>query len=371
MKSRRILSLDGGGMKGLFSAYLMKQFCEDAGIPIRNEDGTLNPDGDYSDINQYFDIIAGSSIGGIAALAYASGYSPGYLIKFFKEYGPEIFKYVVGGIGPTYRPMPSWAKNAFFATLTFSAGSSLYGTGTFGEDPNSILLAQLNKAFGDTKIGQLKVNTLITSIEYALNEQTGKFNFRPVLFSNLKLPGFEGQNYKLVDVALATGAAPIYFPPITIEGSPSGVKYLDGGVYQNNPSALELALSNVLEQGVNTRTCVLSIGCGLGTVGFYDPNAPQPGTAPNAALSNIDYLVDLIGVASTGAQEAINRQLQWLSRFNRNLFYFRFQTIFDPNINTELDNSGPDFNAYMEFAADNQYALDKQKILAFIQNAGF
>jgi patatin-like phospholipase/acyl hydrolase len=51
-KVYRILSFDGGGMKGLFSAYFMKQFCQDAAIPGNK-------------IYEYFDIIAGSSIGGI------------------------------------------------------------------------------------------------------------------------------------------------------------------------------------------------------------------------------------------------------------------------------------------------------------------
>jgi uncharacterized protein len=50
MRNIRILSLDGGGMKGLFSATFMKRFCQDAGI-------------DPTKIWDYFDIIAGTSIG--------------------------------------------------------------------------------------------------------------------------------------------------------------------------------------------------------------------------------------------------------------------------------------------------------------------
>ena len=71
-KNDNALCFDGGGMKGLFSAYFMKQFCLDAGIPGNK-------------IYEYFGIIAGTSIGGIQALAYASGYSPDDMIQLFLD----------------------------------------------------------------------------------------------------------------------------------------------------------------------------------------------------------------------------------------------------------------------------------------------
>ena len=73
-KIYRVLSIDGGGMKGLFSAYFMKQFCLDAGIAGNK-------------LYEHFDIIAGTSIGGIQALAYASGYSPDDMIQLFLDLG--------------------------------------------------------------------------------------------------------------------------------------------------------------------------------------------------------------------------------------------------------------------------------------------
>ena len=72
MKNYRVLSFDGGGMKGLFSAYFMKQFCQDAGIPGNK-------------IYEHFDIITGTSIGGIQALGYAIGLSPDDMINFFLD----------------------------------------------------------------------------------------------------------------------------------------------------------------------------------------------------------------------------------------------------------------------------------------------
>ena len=69
-KVDRILSFDGGGIKGLFSAYFMKFFCQDAGIPGNK-------------IHEHFSVISGTSIGGIQALAYATGYSPDDMIELF------------------------------------------------------------------------------------------------------------------------------------------------------------------------------------------------------------------------------------------------------------------------------------------------
>ena len=370
---RRILSLDGGGMKGLFSAHFMRQFCVDAGIAIRDHDGTLNANGNYSDLNQYFDFISGTSIGGISALAYAAGYSPNYVINFLSTYGPQIFTSFFG------TPMPTWQKMNCFINATalggvdFYTGGSLYGAGSQGDKPNAVMLAQLINAFGESyKMGQLPTNVLIPSVEVRPRVDASPI-YRPLLFSNLLLPGVEGQRYKVYEVALATGAAPIYLPPARPADAPSQYYYIDGGLYQNNPAPLTYALNQILNQGINTPVSVLSVGCGLGTVGFFDPTEPPP-NGPNAATNlqdNFNYLNDIIGIGTGGPQEANDRQLQWLSKAIRNFYYFRFNTVFDPSVNTELDNSSVDFQNYMRIMSENQYDLDKQKIIAFIQNSGF
>ncbi len=369
---RRILSLDGGGMKGLFSAHFMKQFCIDAGIPIRDQDGTLNVNGNYSDLNQYFDFICGTSIGGISALAYAAGYSPNYVINFLSTYGPQIFTSSFGTPMPTWQKMNCFINTSLFGGVDFYLGGSLYGSGSQGDGPNQVMLTQLNNAFGSLKMGQLPTNVLIPSIEVRPRTDQSPI-YRPLIFSNLLLPGVEGQRFKVVDVALATSAAPIYLPPAFPEGGVEGYYYIDGGLYQNNPSALGYALNQILNQGINGRTSVLSVGCGLGTVGFFNPDE-NPTSGENAATNlqdNFNYLNDIISIGTGGPQEAIDRQLQWFSKAVRNFYYFRFNTVFDPNENTELDNSDARFQVYMQSAAVGQYAVDKQKIIAFIQNSGF
>jgi Patatin-like phospholipase len=356
-------------MKGLFSAYFMKYFCQDAGIP-------------GNEIYKYFDIISGTSIGGIQALGYANGLSPDDMIDFFITQGPNIFS----------PPVSSVQK----------INTLLYGDETFYT--NTVLKEQITSIFGTMKMFQLKTNVLITSVEVFLTNipDVGEsiYNFRPVFFSNVNLPGFEGKSYAVSDVALATSAAPLYFPSVSIpEVTTPNTKYIDGGTYMNNTSAGIWALSNAVHPSSN-RVCLLSVGTGLGTVGLFDP---QPVTPPTEVVlhhkeykefltnkgytsgqindifnsiipdfGNVYLLLDLVSLEITGPQEAINKQLQLQALYgskinNKDLFYYRFNTVYDPTKNTELDSATPEFLAYMQQAAQEQYNKDRLKIASFIQ----
>ena len=365
------LSLDGGGMKGLFTAYFMKYFCQDAGIP-----------GDK--LWQYFPLISGTSIGGVSAAGYARGLSPDDMIDFFITKGPLIFK----------PPVSTIQK---IKTL-------LYGDETFYS--NAELKNQLNLVFGNTKMFQLKTNVLLTSVEITYeNIEVGYtvVGARPVFFSNINLPGFEGQDYNVKDCALATSAAPLYFPPAFIpEVTTKNTAFIDGGVYLNNTTAGNWALINALYPN-SERVCLLSGGTGLGTIGLFDPQPiPAEEIIPHyheyrdflrlranseaeidkkvndilPDFGNVYLLLDVLSLGITGPQEAINKQLQLQSFYgskinNKDLFYYRFQTVFDPTKDTELDSTSPEFLAYMQQAAQSQYTKDKMKIRAFINNCGF
>ena len=322
-KVYRILSFDGGGMKGLFSAYFMKQFCQDAGIPGNR-------------IYEYFDIIAGSSIGGIQGLAYASGYSPDDMIEMFLAQQNPLDDGSYNTSSIFYPAVSTWQK----------INTILYGDQTWYQNTN--LKALLDAKFGQSKMFQLKTNVLITSAQvYATQIPDVGADikaYRPVLFSNMGFTGLEGQNYLVQDVALATSAAPIYFPAVNIpEVTTPNSKFIDGGTYQNNPCALEWALSNGLSPSTN-RICVLSIGTGLGTIGLFDPvPVPPPETIqkhlnefreflllqknyttekteeivnsiiPN--FENVYLLLDLISLGISGPQEAVNKQLELQSLY--------------------------------------------------------
>jgi predicted acylesterase/phospholipase RssA len=383
-KVDRILSFDGGGIKGLFSAYFMKFFCQDAGIPGNK-------------IFEHFSVISGTSIGGIQALAYASGYSPDDMIELFLAQQNPLNDGSSNQNSIFYPPVSTIQK----------INTILYGEETWYQNTN--LKALLNTKFGQAKMFQLKTNVLIPTVKIYTTQipdvGTDIKAYRPTLYSNMRFNGLEGQNYLVQNVALATSAAPIYFPAVNIpEDTTANSKFIDGAVFQNNPTALEYALGNALNP-ISNSVCVLSVGTGLGTVGLFDPVPIPPPTLLQEFLNefkeflisqknytktkidllvnsiipnfeNIYLLLDLLSLGISGPQEAINKMLSWLSLYgakisNKDLFYYRFNTIYNPEQNTELDSTTADSLNYIKTAAEQQYNRDALKIQAFIQKCKF
>ena len=173
-----ILALSGGGFKGLYTAKVLERLEEELKVPIA----------------QQFDLIAGTSIGGIIALALAYEIPCSQIVGFFNENGKKIFK-----------------KRLSFAIIIPKYGKKH-------------LKDALAKIFGDAKIGDLKHRVIIPTINYS----SGKVQ----LFKTSHHPSFI-TDYKrsLVDVAMSTAAAPIYFPVYhTGYGD-----FVDGGLVANHP----------------------------------------------------------------------------------------------------------------------------------------
>lgn len=367
MRIKRILNLDGGGMKGLFSSYFMDSFCKQAGI-------------DPNKIYQYFDFIGGTSIGAIMGAAYAYGIPPSTLIDFFINTGPQIFTGLTGLTGSG--PLSAASKTAALGGLINVPrdNGSFYGSGGWlsRDKPNTVLTAALKGIFGDTKMFQLKTNALFAVVERISTNATEElaFNYRPALISNLLGIGLEGQNYNVSDVVQASGSAPFYFPPYPIVDSNGKTRlYIDGGIGINNPSAFLLGYSDLIGDDYD-RIVMLSVGCGLGNTGFYDPTVSDKSKLMLSVADNIEYLQQMIGVAGGSAQEAAAAQMQLLSDLNiringADFIHYRFNYVYDKNQNTELDNQGAIFNAYMKTASDTQLKNDEWKIAAFINSCDF
>ncbi len=86
--------------------------------------------------------------------------------------------------------------------------------------------------------------------------------------------------------------------------------------------------------------------------------------------------MDVINMGISGPQEAINKQMQWQSLYgskinNKDLFYYRFNTVYDITKDTELDSTTSEFLDYMQQSMQTQYSLDRLKIQAFIQKLNF
>ncbi len=179
--SFQVLSLDGGGMKGIFGAAVLAMIEDDFGINILD----------------HVDLIAGTSTGGILALGLAAGMRPHELLDFYIEHQSRIFPK-----GRRLRPGLLRAR---------------YGDGG--------LRAALQEALGDRTFGSSRVRLVIPAFNLDANEV---YVFRTPHHDRLRRDWRES----MVDVALATSAAPTFLPSHRL----SAVRLIDGGVWANNPS---------------------------------------------------------------------------------------------------------------------------------------
>jgi len=190
----RILSLDGGGIRGLITVILLQRLGTEPGLK-----GWLDQ----------VDLVAGTSTGGLLALAIAKGLDLQTIRTLYENKGGEIFD-------------DSWLDD--IVDLGTIIGAE-YDNKNLGRDVRNVLK--------DTTLGELKHSVLVTSFDLDNEDKDPtKRTWKPKLFHNIRgLDNDDGQlAYK---VALYTSAAPTYFP--SVDG------YIDGGVFANNPSMCALA----------------------------------------------------------------------------------------------------------------------------------
>ncbi len=208
---RRILTIDGGGIKGVFPASFLASIEDDIGDNVAN----------------YFDLIVGTSTGGIIALALGLGFSARETLEFYEKLGPNIF-----------------AGNRFLRTIR------QLGVSKYTHEP---LRAALKSQFGDRKLGESTKRLVIPS----LNLETGEVH----VYKTSHHPRLQ-RDYKekVIDIALATASAPTYFPT---HRSAAGTPLIDGGVWANNPVGLAVveAIGKEMLNWPLDSLKVLSLGC--------------------------------------------------------------------------------------------------------------
>jgi hypothetical protein len=332
MPQINVLSLDGGGVRGIITSRLLELFCAQAGIP-----------GDL--IYQYFNIISGTSIGGIQALGYAKGLTPTVVKNLLINNASTIFNC-------TY-PIPGGGQASYGTWTGYLTGiySSLYS--------QTPLANLINSNFGTDTINNYQTNVLVPSFQRA--NANGMTNI-PVYFSNISssiVPYFSGQTELSANVALATSAAPVYFPPAVFKGC----TYVDGGIFLNNPAALALAAQKAVQPAIN-KFCVLSIGTGLGSIG-YIPGEPTL----RGAMDNLNTIKMVMDVSMAIPPEGVAVEQKILSNYAlENLYYLRLQYPIDlsQEPDSSLDNSDPAFIQYMQDSATQYFNNNIEAITNFI-----
>ncbi|MBW4528519.1 MAG: patatin-like phospholipase family protein [Phormidium tanganyikae FI6-MK23] len=215
---RRILTIDGGGILGTFPAAFLTCLEKQLEQPIGN----------------YFDLISGTSTGGIIALGLGMGLKAAEILQMYEENGPEIF----GQHKSTF-------QNFLASKLRLMRW--LYRRKYSSEKLRSTLVG----LFDDKRLSDAKHRLVIP----AWNPLTQSvYIYKTPHHSRFRT------DYKsrIVDAALATSAAPTYFPQHETEES---IGLMDGGIWANNPIAVAVAEAiGVLKWPAN-ELYVLSLGC--------------------------------------------------------------------------------------------------------------
>lgn len=209
----QILSLDGGGIKGLFSAAVLAKVEEDLGVRVAD----------------HFDLITGTSTGGIIALGLGAGLRPREIVQFYVEKGPRIF-----------RQIRWWSTLRHFFWQKY---------------PQESLRQALEECFGTRRICDSKKRLVIPSYNLDKDEvYLFKTPHHERLARDWKEPMWK--------VALATSAAPTYFPCCN---DVDHIRLVDGGLWANNPtlvgiveaySMLGVALESITTLSLGTTNCI-------------------------------------------------------------------------------------------------------------------
>ena len=211
-----VLALDGGGMRGLYSATVLRtlasRFAESKGAT-------------ELDIGKGFDLVVGTSTGAILAAAIAAGTPLDRITRLYEEAGPRIFR----------DPIPSYDKSL---RLSRRARFWYWVARHLGRPGNSnlVLESELRSLFGSLTFGELYQRRRLGLCVSA----TAFLHHTPRVFKTPHLEKKDMDNgVALADACLASSAAPIYLPLASIPADGSATRvYADGGLWANNPVLL-------------------------------------------------------------------------------------------------------------------------------------
>ena len=208
----KILSIDGGGVRGIFAAQILALMEEKLNIKI----------------NEQFDLIVGTSTGSIIAGAISINYNLSNLVKDYVTNAPLIFQ-------------KKW--------------SGLYGILRSKYD-HSVLENFLSKTFKNIKLKEIKKPLILN----ATNASVGDVHVFKSSYQKIQRQGdyVRDGEVLLYKAVLASCSAPTYFDPVDINGT----LICDGGIWANNPSLVGYtdAINNFQLQNDNIR--ILSLGSG-------------------------------------------------------------------------------------------------------------
>lgn len=228
--AKRILAIDGGGIKGALPIGFLARVEEVTGERIVD----------------HFDLIAGTSTGGIIALGLGLGLSAADILAFYRNDGAEIF----GEINT--RNIPRWYGRVLaHCWNTVGRGARQVRQVTRPKHSSARLRQALERVFGQKVLGESLARLVIPA--YHPDRRT-VYVFKTSHHERLEVD----HRTLAVDAALATAAAPTYFPA---HRAPSGACLVDGGIWANNPTGMAVVEAIGVLGWDRSSLKVLSLGC--------------------------------------------------------------------------------------------------------------
>ncbi|KAF4380762.1 hypothetical protein F8388_017116 [Cannabis sativa] len=278
-----VLSIDGGGIRGVIPGTLLAFL----------EEKLQELDGEEARLADYFDVISGTSTGGLVTTMLAAPnkdnrplFAAKDINNFYMEHTPKIF--------------PQNDNASFFKSIT-----SIMDTLTGPKYDGKYLHTLLNNLLGDLTLDQTLTNIVVPAFDIKL--------MQPVIFSTNQGKAKRLKNARLADVCISTSAAPTFLPPHSFEtrdrkGNTCCFDLIDGAVAANNPTML--AISQMLREMTKKKDS-------LGELMRCEDDDDQQGQATTPPLTprldGKNMLVLSLGTGSAKVQEKYNasRASQW------------------------------------------------------------
>jgi uncharacterized protein len=304
VNSIKVLSIDGGGIRGIIPAIIIDAIRQRLG----------------KEPWQSFDLIAGTSTGGIITVGIGTAcnngkpYSPQQLVDLYVQNGAAIFK-------------KSWFSLARELCLPKYSPDGLESV--------------LRKYFGDTQLESACTPLLVSS--YDLQEQL------PFFFKSHRIAEKREYNWWVRDIARATSAAPTYFPPFHLAGDKQDYALIDGGVFVNNPSMAAYAEARKLYPHA-AKVIVVSVGTGDRQDHIKYPDAKDWGL--------LGWARHIVPVLMDSVSEAVDYELEQMPGCT----YHRLQLRGLSQAAADMDNVTPENIANLQSIAKNYVATHSTDI---------
>ena len=297
----RILSIDGGGMRGIIPARVLMELERLTGLRV----------------GQMFDIVAGTSTGGILALgstqpgADNAGHAVEDVLRLYTLRGRDIFP------APKLRGEQNEDHphaRTVAAHLQQQVGAVVrprrYGNSRYSPQG---LDSALRECVGDTRLSEATADVLVPAYDM--------LTAHPVIFSSRLAREGMGPDPLMWDVLRATTAAPTFFPAVHLEGPGYEFVCIDGGVVANNPATVAYTEALRRRHLAGRELDVVIVSLGTGTAPHDHPTHEEI-----RSRGMLKVAMGMLGVVFDGTSDIADHLLREIISWQEPAsHYYRFQ----------------------------------------------